>query len=133
MTLQFAVSSVTAGSDTRGLGHDHTGMPGLTEVKQRARASWSSRGLSRRCDTVLAACEQPDYRATDRQSSSGSAQPARAKINIVAGPIGDRCGVADDCVGRWPDYPGAADCTAGSTNLGVRVGHVTESGDVCSR
>jgi hypothetical protein len=42
MTGQFAVSTVTAGSETRGIGHDYTGTLGLTEVKQRARASWAA-------------------------------------------------------------------------------------------
>jgi hypothetical protein len=42
MTGQFAVSTVTAGSETRGIGHDNTGTLGLTEVKQRARASWAA-------------------------------------------------------------------------------------------
>jgi hypothetical protein len=35
MTGQFAVSTVTAGSETRGIGHDNTSTLGLTEVGER--------------------------------------------------------------------------------------------------
>src|SRR4249919_2698988 len=56
MTWQFAVSTVTAGSDTRGIGHDNTGHT-RTDRGQAARSSeLGSRGLSRRCEAAAVGC-----------------------------------------------------------------------------
>ena len=64
------------------------------------------------------------------QSPGDLPDPPVAKINIAPRSGGDHCAVTDDCVGRWPDDR----CRRGSappraTNLCVRAGYVTESGD----
>ena len=65
--------------------------------------------------------------------SRGPARPASGQDQHCPRSGADHSAVTDDCVGRWPDdrwRRGAAPPRA--TNLGVRAGYVTESGDVSS-